>query len=68
MEAAVSDAQSSCLACGESSDRIPIVRIEYQGRQIGICPRHLPILIHDPSRLAGRLAGAERMEPADHQD
>ena len=64
----MSGVQSSCLACGETSDRIPIVQIHYQGHEIGICPRHLPILIHDPTQLAGRLAGAEQMEAADHHD
>lgn len=64
----MSGIQSSCLACGESSDRIPIVQLHYLGHEIGICPRHLPILIHDPTQLAGRLAGAEQMEPADHHD
>ena len=28
----------------------------------------LPILIHDPRRLVGRLAGAEHIEPAEHAD
>lgn len=59
---------ATCVACGRSSDDVPIVRIEYRGATIGICPQHLPILIHDPTRLAGRLAGAEEMEPADHTD
>ena len=64
----MNETRSTCLACGESSDHIPIVRVRYQGQDIGICPRHLPILIHDPARLAGRLAGAEGMEPAEHHD
>jgi hypothetical protein len=56
------------VACERTSDHVPIVRIEYQGALIGICPQHLPILIHDPTRLAGVLAGAESMEAADHHD
>ncbi len=27
-----------------------------------ICPQHIPILIHDPSKLAGKLPGAEDMQ------
>lgn len=64
----MSEGSSSCVACSRTSDEVPIVRIEYQGALIGICPQHLPILIHDPTRLVGRLAGAETMEAADHHD
>jgi hypothetical protein len=60
--------KSMCVACERTSDDVPIVRIEYQGALIGICPQHLPTLIHDPTRLTGRLAGAESMEAADHHD
>lgn len=59
---------SICVACARSSDEVPIVRIEYRGELVGICPQHLPILIHDPTRLTGKLAGAESMEAADHHD
>lgn len=59
---------STCVACARTSDEVPIVRIQYQGVEIGICPQHLPILIHDPTSLSGRLAGAEAMKAADHHD
>ena len=64
----MSEVRSRCVACDRTSEEVPIVRIEYQGEATGICPQHLPILIHDPTRLAGRLAGAEAMEAADHHD
>ena len=57
-----------CLACGRSQEQVPLVSILYRDRQHWICPQHLPLLIHDPSRLAGKLEGAERMVPADHHD
>lgn len=65
---AMNESRSTCLACARTSDDVPIVRIEYQGAVIGICPQHLPMLIHDPTSLAGRLAGAESMQAADHHD
>jgi hypothetical protein len=40
----------------------------YWGAAHWICPQHLPLLIHDPARLAGKIEGAERMEPAEHHD
>lgn len=57
-----------CLACDRGSDVVPLLTIQYQGGQHWICPQHLPVLIHDPTRLAGKLAGAENLRPADHHD
>ena len=57
-----------CVACDRGSEEIPLIQLEYRGEEFWICPQHLPVLIHDPNRLAGRLAGAERMEPAEHHD
>jgi hypothetical protein len=57
-----------CLACGRDDGETPLLQIRYRGGHRWICPQHLPILIHDPARLAGRLPGAEHLKPADHQD
>jgi hypothetical protein len=66
MTSAVTDAR--CLACGRTKDETPLIRLEYLDTGYWICPQHLPILIHDPTRLIGTLPGAERLEPADHAD
>jgi hypothetical protein len=57
-----------CLACGSGSDSVPLLTFEYRGNTLQICPQHLPVLIHDPARLVGRLPGAENLRPADHHD
>lgn len=57
-----------CLECDRGSNEIPLLSIEYRGSRLWICPQHLPVLIHDPTRLAGKLSGAEHMKPADHHD
>jgi hypothetical protein len=57
-----------CVACNRTAAQVPLLTLEYQGRSFHICPQHLPVLIHDPKVLAGRLPGAEGMEPADHKD
>jgi hypothetical protein len=57
-----------CLACHRDSHATPLVAIEYRGERLWICPQHLPILIHDPAQLVGKLAGAEDLRPADHHD
>ena len=57
-----------CLACDRDSQAVPLIRLEYQDKTFWICPQHLPVLIHDPTRLMGRLPGAEQMQPSEHQD
>jgi len=57
-----------CVACDRDDEAVPLLRLEYRGAPLWICPEHLPILIHDPARLAGRLAGAEDLRPAEHHD
>lgn len=57
-----------CLACGRGPDATPLIALDYRDEQIWICPQHLPVLIHDPGALVGRLAGAENLSPAEHHD
>ena len=57
-----------CMACGRGPDVTPVLALEYQGATVWICPQHLPVLIHDPAQLIGKLAGAEHLRPAEHQD
>jgi hypothetical protein len=57
-----------CLVCKRSSEEVPLISFRYQGSGLWICPQHLPILIHDPAKLAQVLPGADALEPADHLD
>ncbi|MGZ8829357.1 MAG: hypothetical protein ACXW2Q_03160 [Thermoanaerobaculia bacterium] len=58
----------ACLVCALDSDATPLIALEYRGSTLRICPQHLPVLIHDPSRLIGVLPGAEQLQPSDVQD
>jgi len=58
----------TCVACGRGPDVIPLFVLEYRGTTFWICPQHFPILIHNPAQLAGKLPGAEHMEPSEHHD
>lgn len=58
----------ACLACGCEQDATPLITLTYRGGTHWICPQHLPVLIHDPARLIGRLPGAEGLRPAEHHD
>jgi hypothetical protein len=57
-----------CLACDRTPDETPLLSFEYQGSVRWICPQHLPVLIHHPADLVGKLPGAERLAPANHSD
>ena len=64
----MAETREQYLACGRGADVVPLLSLDYRGERLWICPQHLPVLIHDPTRLVGRLAGAEGMEPAEHHD
>ena len=60
--------QLSCVFCERGSDVVPLLTLHYRDRQAHICSQHLPILIHDPAQLIGKMPGAENLAPADHHD
>lgn len=67
----MSDKQSKkryCIVCNRTKEEMPLITLKYQKGKFYICPQHLPMLIHDPKTLTGKLPGAEGMEPAEHHD
>jgi hypothetical protein len=58
-------AAQHCLNCGRADAEVPLVNLQYRGEAAWICPQCLPLLIHHPERLAGKLAGAEQFVPFD---
>lgn len=57
-----------CAYCGRDSGEVPLVSLRYRAAEAWICTQHLPVLIHNPSQLVGKLAGAEHLAPADHHE
>lgn len=47
-----------CVQCDRTSEQVPLIHLEYKGREYAICPEHLPILIHKPQKLEGKLPQA----------
>ncbi len=62
----MTDQKPNCLVCERSIDDIPLVPLEYRTTRLHICPEHLPILIHHPEQLIGKLPGAENLQPHEH--
>lgn len=60
--------QPYCLYCERTSDEVPLISMVYRGKEVWICPQHLPILIHQPAKLAHKLPGAEHLQAAEGHD
>ncbi len=56
----------TCLNCQKSEQEIPLVTLQYQGKEAYICSECFPTLIHSPAKLAGKIKGAEKIQPAKH--
>jgi hypothetical protein len=48
---------SICLNCGASEQERPLLKLQFQGQEVYICPQCMPILIHKPHQLADKLPG-----------
>jgi predicted SprT family Zn-dependent metalloprotease len=57
-----------CLNCERTESQIPLVNLRYQGQMAFICSQCLPLLIHQPQALVGKLRGAEEMAGSPHHD
>jgi len=57
-----------CIACERTSEIVPLLTLDYRRSTFHICSQHLPVLIHDPGQLIGRLEGAEGMSPSEIHD
>lgn len=58
---------NNCLNCNRSETEIPLINLSYRKETLYICPHCLPVLIHKPQNLAGKLEGAENLSPANHE-
>lgn len=62
----MSEPESKCLVCQRSNYEIPLLQLQYDDENYYICPQHLPVLIHHPEELVGKLPGAEKLEAHEH--
>lgn len=58
----------TCLSCNRLENEIPLVTLTYSAKPAYICSHCLPMLIHHPEQLIGRLEGAENIPPAEQSD
>jgi hypothetical protein len=55
-----------CVNCGRTVEQVPLIPLMHRNGQTYICPQCLPVLIHKPQQLVGKLSGAEMLEPHEH--
>ena len=53
-----------CLNCNTTENDIPLIKLTYSKQPAYICSHCLPLLIHHPEELIGKLKGAENIPPA----
>lgn len=49
-----------CLNCSRPETTVPLVNLRYTQTQSWICTQCLPILIHEPQQLMGKLTQVKR--------
>jgi hypothetical protein len=54
-----------CLNCEKSECETPLLHLHYNGEELWICSQCLPILIHAPHKLIGKIENADRIKPAE---
>jgi hypothetical protein len=62
----MSENTPKCVQCQRTSEEVPLMVIKYKDDKAWICPQHLPILIHKPQQLVGKLPGAEALSFEGH--
>ncbi len=55
----------TCFNCNTTENDIPLLELNYKEKNLYICPRCMPQLIHNPATLVDTLPGAENLTPAD---
>lgn len=56
----------TCINCDRSENEMPLITLHYKGEVIHLCSGCLPILLHSPAKLSGKLVDAEKIKPANH--
>ena len=55
-----------CLNCSRLVEQVPLISIAHRDGAAYICPQCLPILLHQPQMLVGKLPGAESLRGHSH--
>ncbi len=59
------DHKKECIVCKRDEQQVPVTQFDYMGTRFWICSQHIPIIIHEPSKLIGLLPDADKINPAE---
>ena len=62
----MSENTPKCLVCERTKNEVPLLTISFREESYHICPQHLPMLIHNPEKLIGKLPGVENLTGHSH--
>ena len=51
-----------CFHCQTSEEHIPLVKLSFRNKELWICPRCIPSLIHEPQIVQSSLDRADQTE------
>jgi hypothetical protein len=51
-----------CLVCEKTAEESPLFVLEYKQEELRICPAHVPLLIHQPQKLVGKIDNADQLQ------
>jgi len=51
-----------CINCDQSEEEIPLINIQYKGEKIFVCSGCMPILLHSPAKMVGKLKDADKIQ------
>ncbi len=54
--------EKRCIVCERKVTEVPLIRLEFGEQSFYICPQDLPVVIHQPHKLIGKLPGADKLE------
>jgi len=54
-----------CIVCNRTDGHVPLTHFTFMGTDFWICSQHIPIIIHEPSKLIGLLPEADKIPPAE---
>jgi len=60
----MTDSKPECISCNRGDQETPLIKLTFQSTNYWICPQHMPLLIHNPAQLIGKLPGADKLKPA----
>ncbi len=46
----------SCINCGASENEVPLIEIRFSGSTGHLCSQCIPVMIHEPSKMAHKLS------------